>query len=182
MSTYRSLTAWQMRPRGGWGGGGGLSVTSGERKPCISRLPRRIWIFQPWKSNFRWKIWDCYHAFESLVLGSTFLFLKEAEFSRRLKFKHIFQGPIQPDLTCFTSLFSLHIPFSHDHCSIYYSTVNMSFLFPSDGIVLPPDLPKADSFICVSTSPFQQEQVFFFFFFLIAVNTFNMKSTYSINF
>ena len=41
----------------------------------------------------------------------------------------------------------------------------MSFLFPSDGIVLPPDLPKADSFICVSTSPFQQEQVFFFFFF-----------------
>ena len=91
------------------------------------------------------------------------------EFSRRLKFKHIFQGPIQPDLTCFTSLFSLHFPFSHGHCSIYYYTVKIYFLFSSDGIVCHQTrkadfLPKADSFICVSTSPFQQEQVFFFFF------------------
>ena len=42
---------------------------------------------------------------------------------------------MQPDLTCFTSLFSRHFPVSHGHCSIYYSTVNICFLFPSDGIV-----------------------------------------------
>lgn len=48
-----SRTKVRQRYCGGWGGGGGLSILSGERKPCISRLPRRIWIFQPWKSNFR---------------------------------------------------------------------------------------------------------------------------------
>lgn len=37
-----------------WGlgrGGGGLSILSGERKPCISRLPRRIWIFNPGRAT-----------------------------------------------------------------------------------------------------------------------------------
>ena len=42
-----SRTKVRQRYCGGWGGGGGLCVISGERKPCISRLPRRIWIFQP---------------------------------------------------------------------------------------------------------------------------------------
>lgn len=44
MSTYRLLTAWQMRPRGGWGGGGRQSLST------VSSIGR---CFRP-RSGWKW--------------------------------------------------------------------------------------------------------------------------------